>query len=377
MGATRRPWYRSPWLLLVVVAALPALAFGVPELLRQVPGAPATASPVPTSTLVPAPLVERSCPVSSAIAVPIATLEPPLPPPRQGEAMAYDSVHNEVLVLGGNFGFGTVTPILLDQWELDAGGWHEIHPKLSPPPGWMAQDPVTGDIIMVSGSNSSWENVETWSWDGSSWTRLADLPATTDQAAGLAVLGDQLVLVSERSDYAETHTWIWTGSAWALQRPVTEAPGTGVSPVIAADPAHHRIVALFLIGGSLYGRTQTWAWDGTTWQLVGSSSDLGLDPITASMATDPQTGSVLLYQDPGGGGPCTWELTGSTWRRVAGASPDVYTAYNGARLLTDSRIGRVILVGSVSGPGVGNPLDALWVFDGSAWRSEPASALGG
>ncbi|MGA8015936.1 MAG: hypothetical protein WCB85_08475 [Candidatus Dormiibacterota bacterium] len=307
--------------------------------------------------------------------MPTATLQPPLPPPRQGEAMAYDGVQNEVLTVGGDFGFGATTPTFLDQWELDARGWHELHPTLSPPPGWMAQDPVTGDIIMVSGSNASLENVETWSWDGSRWTRLADLPATTDRAAGLAVLDDQLVLVTESADYEETHTWIWTGSAWAPQAPLNPAPGTGVSPVIAADPAHHRIVALFLIGGTSEAyATQTWVWDGTTWNLVSSSSDPGLDPPTASMATDPQTGSVLLYQDPGGGGPCTWELTGSTWRRVAGASPDVYTAYNGARLLTDPLIGRVILVG---GPGEANPLNTLWVFDGSTWRSEPSSALVG
>jgi hypothetical protein len=42
-------------------------------------------------------------------------------------------------------------------------------------------------------------------------------------------------------------------------------------------------------------------------------------------------------------------------------------------LLSDTHIGRVILIGGASRP---NPLNVLWVLNGSAWRAEAASVLG-
>jgi hypothetical protein len=375
----RRRW-RSPWAILVTVVAMPALTFGLIALLVHPaptpPPTPATTSPTP-------PLVEQSCPETSGAPTPMASLPPPLPDRRDAEAMGFDSVHNDVLVFGGDsVGVGP-TPGFDDQWALDAGGWHELHPSLSPPAGAvgpMAEDPTTGNMIMVTRAPSLAGGVETWSWDGDSWTRLADLPAPSDLVAGLAVLGSQLMLVSESHDGSSTRTWLWTGSMWTLQHPATNLPGgSGALPLLSADPAHHRTLAVIVSHippSSLTAAvtTQAWAWDGSTWSLVVSTQLPGIDPITATMTPDPQTGSVLLYENPGGGGPCTWELSGNTWHKVTGASPDVATAYWGAILLSDPRIGRAILVGGTGSP---NPLDALWVFSGSTWTAEPASALAG
>jgi hypothetical protein len=367
----RRP---SPWLVLLVVVATPAVGFGLPALLR-----PTVVRP-PSPPARPAPLAaDRYCgsgavPAGgSSPSAPGPTLSSPLPAPREGEAMGYDASDDQVLVLGGtsfdvNF---TDTATLFDQWALDASGWHQ-QLSLSPPPGAMAEDPGTGQVIMVSGSRSDGLNAETWSWDGRSWTRLADLPLSGDRVLGLAALGDRLVLITEAVNGSATHTWTWAGSTWALQHPAHELPPGAGGPLVSPDPAHHRIVAL--VQAAHGGELQTWAWGGSTWKLAVGTAPFGLDPITASMTADPQTGSVVLYMNPAGASACTWALSGSAWHQVAAASPAVDTEYNGAELLSDTRIGRVILVGGAARP---DPLDVLWVLDGSTWSAEPASYLSG
>ncbi len=67
---------------------------------------------------------------------------------------------------------------------------------------------------------------------------------------------------------------------------------------------------------------------------------------------------------------CTWALDGTSWREVNPVSPDVDTA--GATLISDTRIGRVIIIGSALRP---NPLNVLWVLNGSTWGAEPPSVL--
>jgi hypothetical protein len=61
-------------------------------------------------------------------------------------------------------------------------------------------------------------------------------------------------------------------------------------------------------------------------------------------------------------------LTAQTFSADVDPSPD------GTTLLADTGSGRVILVAG-EWP-AGNPLDVLWVLDGSTWSAEPASALG-
>lgn len=364
---------RTTWLLLLVVVLLvPAIALGLPALLRHPQIAP-TPSPTPGIPL----LVSQACGLGSTAspsvtAVPVPTLGPPLPTPREGEVIGYDSAHNDLVMLGGQtFALiGGASKILDDSWILDSQGWHEIHPVSSPTPGAMAPDPRSGHLIMVSSPLPTGEAQQTWSWDGRAWTRLVDLPAPTDRVVGLAPLGNQLVLVTENSQATATQTWVWTGAVWSLRHPVTNLPLGAADPVISADPLHHRVVAVLVAAATAGGATQTWAWDGSTWRLASSTFKLGIDPSTASMVPDPQTGAVLLFMHPPGSMACTWALDGTSWREVNPVSPDVDTA--GAILISDTRIGRVIIIGSALRP---NPLNVLWVLNGSTWDVEPPSVL--
>lgn len=363
---------RTNWLLVLLVVVLaPALAFGLPALLRH-HETPPTPAPTPGIPL----LVSQACglsPTSSprATSVQVPTLRPPLPRPREGEAVGFDSVGNDIVMLGGQtFPVnGGASQTLDNSWILDSRGWRQDHPVPSPTPGAMAEE---GRFIMVDSPLPTGEALQTWSWDGHTWTRLADLPAPTDRLVGLVPFDVeyQLVLVTENSQDTATRTWVWTGSVWSLRHPTTNLPLGAAGPVLSADPFRDRVIAVLAAAASAGGATQTWTWDGFTWRLVSSTFRLGLDPTSAAMAPDPQTGAVLLFMHPPGSPSCTWALDGASWREVSPVSPDV--DMSGGALLTDTRIGRVILIGSAARP---NPLNVLWVWNGSKWSAEPPSVL--
>jgi hypothetical protein len=365
---------RVSWSLLLVVVSLPVLVFGLLTLLAHTQ-VPPTPTPTPGTPL----LQGEACGLSStssqtATSGPVPTLGPELPTPREGGAMGYDSVANDIVMLGGQTfpANGGASRTLNDSWTLDSQGWHQDHLVPNPTPGAIAEDPRTGHLIMVGSPLPSGEAQQTWSWDGNGWRRLADLPAPPTVVVGLAPLADQLVLVTENSQVTATQTWAWTGSAWVLRHPASNLPLGAAGPVISADPLRHRVIAVLTALPTAGGATQTWAWNGSTWRLVSSTFKLGLDPTSANMAPDPQTGTVLLYMHPVGSMACSWALNGAVWREVNPSSPGVDTAFGGALLLSDTRIGRVILIGGAPRP---NPLNVLWVLSGSAWRAEPASVL--
>ena len=164
--------------------------------------------------------------------------------------MGYDSVANNIVMLGGqtfptSAGAGAIQT-LNDGWTLDSLGWHQDHLVPDPTPGAIAQDPRTGQLIMVGSPLPTGLASQTWIWDGSAWRRLADLPAPTDRVVGLAPLADRLVLVTENSQVTATQTWAWTGSTWLLRHPITNLPLGAAGPVIAPDPRRHRIIAVLV-----------------------------------------------------------------------------------------------------------------------------------
>ena len=361
---------RRLWGLLILIVVAPATFYGLQAVLR---GATPSRSPMSVSAAIILPTPEPRGPT------PAVTLAPPVPSPREQDAMAFDAVHNDVVMYGGG-GFGTgAVDSSRETWVFDAGGWHLLHPVTSPDvaAGWMIEDPVSGGIVLVGAAQPNNRPIETWTWDGTTWTKRDDLPIAAQSLVGMAALParGELVLVTAPTSEAATadDTWTWAASSWRLDHSVTALPVEGSTPVVASDPADRRVVAVFT--GNANSRAETWAWNGVTWSQLTANEVAPFDPITAGMAPDPRTDDVILYI---GGGEVrvgsTWTLSGSTWREVNATSPVVDTDYHGSWLLTDTRIGKVLMIGSAGRP---NTLNALWVFTGTTWRAERASALTG
>jgi hypothetical protein len=349
-------------LLLLVLALIvvgPLAYYGAQAALRH-----ASPSPIGATTL---PLVLRP-------PTPAVTLAPPLPDPRELDAMAYDDVHDDVVLYGGaGFAGGDEQIAFNDTWVFDSRGWHEAYPTTSPAidPTAMAEDPVTHDLVLI-GTAAVGPATQTWTWDGATWTRRADLPVTTQTANSLATLSalGQLVLIttSTGAQPAPSETWLWNGSGWKLQHSAASLPANGSTGTLVSDPVHRRVLALFTGVSSAAG--QTWSWDGSTWTQVATAVTPPYDPITTSMAYDPQSGDVVLYAT--GDIDTTWALDGSSWREVSRNSPSVDTDYHGAMLLTDTHLGKVFMLGSANRP---NPLNALWIYTGIGWYAMKPSVL--
>ena len=367
MGQPRRRMWG--WLLLIVVA--PAAFYGIQVALHV---APPSAALSPTTAIITTPTAEPRGPT------PAVTLAPPAPTPRELDAMAFDPVHNDVVLYGGS-GFGNgADSSSRATWTFDAAGWHLRHPVDSPDiaAGWMTEDPAGGSIVLVGGPSPTGRPLETWTWDGATWTKRSVLPIPTQNLVGIAALPalGQLMLVTSPSTAGggpmRDDTWTWDGSSWRLDQPAKALPVEGSTPVLVSDPAHRRVVAVFT--GTANSRSETWMWNGSTWLQLAANEVAPFDPITATMAADPRTGDILMYN---GGGDVrvgsTWALRGAKWAEVDGVSPAVDTDYHGAWLLTDAHIGRVMMIGNAGRP---NALNVLWVFTGTAWTAEPPSMLG-
>src|ERR1017187_7420196 len=87
-----------------------------------------------------------------------------------------------------------------ETWVFDAGGWHLLHPVASPDvaAGWMIEDPVSGGIVLVGAAQPNNRPIETWTWDGTTWTKRDDLPIAAQSLVGMAALPvrGELVLVT-------------------------------------------------------------------------------------------------------------------------------------------------------------------------------------
>ena len=360
---------RRMWGLLVLIVVAPATFYGVQAVLSHAGPRVLT---LPTTVPITTPGAEPRGPK------PAITLAPPLPTQRELDAMAFDAVHNDVVMYGG-IGFGAAQTSSHATWTFDSGGWHLRHPVTSPDvdAGWMIEDPVTGSIVLVGGMPPGGQALETWTWDGATWTKRSDLSAATQNLVGMAALPalGQLLLVTSPSNgqAVSDDTWTWKGSSWHLEAPVTALPVEGSTPVLVSDPAHRRVVAVFT--GDANSRTETWTWDGATWSPLAANEVAPFDPVTATMAADPRTGDVLMYV---GGGEVragsTWALGGTMWSEVDAVSPAVDTDYHGSWLLADKNIGRVLMIGNAGRP---NTLNVLWVFTGTSWKAERPLVLMG
>jgi len=90
----------------------------------------------------------------------------PVPDPRSGTSMVYDSSFGSVILFGGwdpDTDFG-------DTWEYDpaANVWTQLDPAGGVPPGralhQMVYDPATGSVILFGGTSDAGRFGDTWAY---------------------------------------------------------------------------------------------------------------------------------------------------------------------------------------------------------------------
>ena len=196
---------------------------------------------------------------------------PTSPPAMHDASAAYDPVHHQMVLYGGQYGFEWMG----DTWTYSGVTWSLTARSTTPTQraGHTAvYDPSAGTLLLFggnaySGLSSQFVN-DTWKFNGSRWTLLA--PSTSpsprsghtmafDTARSSAVLfggQDRLsFLVGLLAD-----TWLWHAGQWSQASPAASPPPR-TGHAMAYDGARARVV---LFGGlSEAGATQlddTWLW---------------------------------------------------------------------------------------------------------------------
>lgn len=264
------------------------------------------------------------------------------PSPRDGAAMLYDSASNSVILFGGENGSS-----FADTWSWNGADWTQLSPATSPPKrAWagMAPSPTTSAPIMFGGLDAS-GLADTWSWNGASpgnWTLLSPAhhpSARSDYAMDLDTVHHEIVLFGGGSwsgDHLTAQygdTWTFDGSDWT--RASTGGPTARIDPEAAFDARVGRVV---LFGGfdnnaNVYHQ-DTWSWTGSAWASQSATAsptkrDRGV------MAYLPSTGKTVLF----GGVDASGADLNDTWVLNLGAAtavPVVSTTVSSTRSFTVS-----------------------------------------
>jgi len=184
------------------------------------------------------------------------------PPARYNASLAYDAARG-VLVLFGGFGTGGVRGGYLDDtWTYDGRTWTPVcgtdaTPVCGPPPGYgnaMAYDLLHQQIVMFGGSNG--DNY-TWTWNGSVWTLQQPVHAPPAPQFGslafdplLGQLGQIVLVGSDLPGFGTfgNQVWAWDGADWTQLQPAADLPSRRAAAV-AFDPNSG---GLLLFGGGVF-----------------------------------------------------------------------------------------------------------------------------
>jgi hypothetical protein len=204
-------------------------------------------------------------------------------------SMAYDAARSRTVLLSS--ANATTT------WEYNGATqtWSQAFPTTQPVfnSARLAYDPVGGRVIAVNRGTST---LETWGWNGTTWTLLSSAGPvvsgfaiatdTTRQRVMLFGGGTANTFASETNDL-----WEWNGSSWS-QRTVTGTfPPKQRTGVMAFDSSRNKLV---LLGGRASGSNDglTWEFDGTRWTFFPAPFRYGDVP---GLAYDEARQAVVLF----------------------------------------------------------------------------------
>jgi hypothetical protein len=207
-------------------------------------------------------------------------LSGPLPPAREGAAMAFDVRRGQVVMFGGLAPGGGA---LGDTWTFRGNVWQQEAPgPAARCQHGMVYDPIRLTILMFGGGvptssqlNGTYHQ-DTWEWLGSSWNQVpSQANGPTARIHGLmafdAVNGKVLLHGGARrssfsggQDVTYTDTWLFDANLlqWQQQFPSAVPPGRD-GGAIAADLERGRVI----VHGGLGANDYPWEWNGQTWSL--------------------------------------------------------------------------------------------------------------
>jgi hypothetical protein len=252
------------------------------------------------------------------------------PAPRFGAAMVYMASTARTLLWGGYD-----NQYLGDTWEWDGEGWVQVE-DTGPTPfafAGLAFDSRRNVAVFFS-TNEAFTAWETWEWDGQAWTQVDDTgPQAANGRFELVYDGARGVTLLESGSMQNglpqtppVGTWAWDGTRWTRLADV--GPPQRVLAALAYDASRRRVVHFGGINiDNTWGR-DTWEWDGNVWEQVeniGPVSRFG-HAMTGTAGATLLFGGANLEATTGQLLRDTWTWDGRHWhqRQDMGPSPRFY-----------------------------------------------------
>ena len=311
------------------------------------------------------------------------------PSARHGHAMAYDAAHGQVVLFGGAIRSGSTTSLLSDTWIWDGFNWTQKAPQNSPSPRSghaIAYDSIHGQVVLFGGSDGNKALSDTWVWDGSNWMQKS--PQNSPSARVLFAMANDAafrqVLLFGGYDFNKilSDTWVWDGSTWTQKSPLN-SPSARFGPGMAYDSANFRPVLFGGVNstvassnGSFLG--DTWTWDGFTWIQRPPLSSQNSPSVRESqaMAYDSAHSEVVLFGGADFNNPLgdTWTWDGFTWTQMSPqSSPSARYAH---AMAYDSARGQTVMFGGTL-PGVLAGITIIISDAGDTWTWNVGGGGGG
>ncbi|MFZ5439200.1 MAG: hypothetical protein ACOZQL_04285 [Myxococcota bacterium] len=220
-------------------------------------------------------------------------------------AMAYDAVHQELVLFGG-YQSGAET------WTWNGATWRRRMPTTSPPARAlhsMAWDPDRQRVVMFGGRQvtSGLRHQDLWEWDGTNWQQRVTTGGPIGLSSAMAWDPTRHVLVVFGAHDQVVNNELWelgSGSAWLLRSP-SNPPSPRAGSVGAFFPPAAKVMVVGGRDGASNYLAGAFLTDGASWATV--TPDCGARQY-AAMTWDSARGKLVLF---GGVGPAG-EL-GDTW----------------------------------------------------------------
>jgi hypothetical protein len=288
------------------------------------------------------------------------------PPYRIRHALAYDSVRQRTVCYGGSGPGIPTTPNLVDTWEYDGVDWTLRTPVHMPGPQWpeMTYDPVRQSTVLLGGNGHPQSTL--WTYDGTDWTDHSGPSVRTYPGLAHDARRDRTILFGGSNSGPLRDTWEHDGTTW---RRNANADGPLYLESMAMVHDVHRDRTVLFGGAFLWlAYDQTWEYDGTLWTV----RNLPAHPparMGHQMAYDAgRRRTVLFGGSPDSGNNVltdTWEYDGTTWQPITPASILPAGRLRGAMVYDAARM-KVLLFGGTNNPNLPGFSDT-WYWDGSAW----------
>ena len=201
----------------------------------------------------------------------------------------------------------------------------------------MVYDQTLKKTVLFGGFDGSNYLDQTWTWDGTQWTRVRNNPAPSRQLTAMwwdpilkktVIYGGLGRLTTEDRITRYDDMWTFDGNGWTQLKPSSGTPGMRFGAEVAVDPTTGHTI---LFGGirvdtsppvppstlpvqvQVYAN-DTWEWDGNAWTRPTTD---GVPPgrENGGLAFDPTLNTMVMYGGYGGYFLSDmWLLNGNTWR---------------------------------------------------------------